>query len=33
MIEQAIIGIFLLWVAWRVVKAVDYNKKVINKEE
>jgi hypothetical protein len=30
MIEQVMIGIFILWVAWKLVEAVDYNNKVIN---
>ncbi len=25
MIEQVIIGLFILWTAWKVVEAVDYN--------
>ncbi len=31
MIEQVMIGIFILWVAWKLVEAVDYNNKDINK--
>jgi hypothetical protein len=31
MIEQILIGLFILWVAWKLVEAVDYNNKVINK--
>ncbi len=32
MIEQVMIGLFILWVAWKLVEAVDYNNKDINKE-
>jgi hypothetical protein len=32
MIEQIIIGLFILWVAWKVVDAVDYNDR-LNKED
>jgi hypothetical protein len=32
MIEQIIIGLFILWVAWKVVEAVDYNDR-LNKED
>jgi hypothetical protein len=32
MIEQILIGLFILWVAWKVVEAVDYNDR-LNKED
>ncbi len=32
MIEQVMIGLFILWVAWKLVESVDYNNKDINKE-
>jgi len=32
MIEQVIIGLFILWVAWKLVEAVDYNDR-LNKED
>jgi hypothetical protein len=32
MIEQIIIGLFILWAAWKVVDAVDYNDR-LNKED
>jgi len=32
MIEQILIGLFILWVAWKLVKAVDFNNK-LNEED
>ena len=32
MIEQVIIGLFILWVAWKLVDAVDFND-CLNKED
>ena len=31
MIEQILIGLFILWVAWKLVDAVDFNDR-LNKE-
>jgi len=32
MIEQILIGLFILWVAWKLVEAVDFNNK-LNEED
>jgi|LWDU01.1.fsa_nt_gi hypothetical protein len=32
MIEQILVSLIILWSAWKIVEAVDYNNKVINKE-
>ena len=32
MIEQILIGLFILWVAWKLVKAVDFKNK-LNEED
>jgi hypothetical protein len=31
--EQLLIAIFIGYVAWKIVQAVDYNERVINKEK
>jgi hypothetical protein len=33
MIEQILVSLIILWSAWKIVEAVDYNDKVINKEK
>jgi hypothetical protein len=33
MIEQILIGLFILWITWKMTQALDFNEKIINKGE
>ena len=31
MIEQILIGLFILWITWKMTQVLDFNEKIINK--